>query len=39
MWWVETYLGVFRLDCVDIVGNVCVYHGTSLGTVERVFRV
>ena len=37
-WWVETYLGRIRLECVDIVNDQCIFRGTNLGTVERVFR-
>ena len=37
-WWVETYLGRIRLECVDIVGDQCIFRGTNLGTVERIFR-
>ena len=27
-WWVETYLGRIRLECVDIVGDQCIFRGT-----------
>ena len=37
-WWVKTYLGIMRLDHVDIVEDQCIFRGTNLGTVERVFR-
>ena len=37
-WWVETYLGRIRLECVDIVGDQCIFKGTNLGSVERIFR-
>ena len=37
-WWFETYLGRIRLERVDIVEAQCIFRGTNLGTVERIFR-